>query len=173
MITFGELRDLGRRLQNRKVLSVFVDTSAIASAKRFGWREELNRALARLEVTPPQLSSGERTARELCMAHLRTLLEGMRALPDGPGWVAYATTDDVVAAGPVRARLETAAFWEDGIVVAPLLATVTNSRAVPLADIVSEETVQRLGEDARATRLTLRPARVDSAPVTASLAASG
>jgi hypothetical protein len=87
--------------------------------------------------------------------------------------VAYATTDDVVATGPVRARLETAAFWEDGIIVSPLLATVTKSRAVPLADIVSEETVQRLGEDPRATRLTLRPPRVDSAPVTASFAASG
>jgi hypothetical protein len=159
MLTFAALRDLERRLQNRKVLSVFVDTSAIQPPRRFGWREQLNRALARLEVTVPSCSSGERTARELCMAHLRTLLEGMRALPEGPGWVAYVTTDDVIASGAVRASLETSAFWQNGIVVAPLLSTVAAPRAIPFADVVSAAPEEWLRKDSGAVRLAL-PRRV-------------
>lgn len=173
MFTFAELRDLERRLQNRKVLSIFVDTSAINPTRRFGWRDELYRALTRLDVAASGLSSGERTARELCTAHLRTLLEGMREFPDGPAWVAYVTTDDVAASGPVRARLETSAFWGNGIVVAPLLSTVATLRAVPLVNLVPERTFQRLYADPAATRLTVRSPRVEPAPAIASSAPSG
>lgn len=119
MFAFAQLRELERRLRNRKVLSVFVDTSDTDPTKGSTWRDELNRALLRLDAMPPYVSSGERTARELCIAHLRTALEGMRGAPGRPAWVAYVTTDDVVAAGPVRARLDTGVFWQTGIVVTP------------------------------------------------------
>jgi hypothetical protein len=124
MFGFGELRELERRLRNRKVLSVFVDASV---ADRGSWRAELNRALFRLEAASPQLSNGERTARELCIAHLRTLLEGVQVAPGWPAWVAYVTTDDVVASGPVRARVATGVFWQTGIVVRPLRAGLPES----------------------------------------------
>jgi hypothetical protein len=117
MVGFGELRELERRLRNRKVLSVFVDASA---ADRASWRAELNRALFRLEAASPHLPAGERTARELCVAHLRTLLEGVRGTPGWPAWIAFVTTDDVVASGPVRARVATSVFWQTGVVVRPL-----------------------------------------------------
>jgi hypothetical protein len=130
MFTFAQLRELEGRLRNRKVLSVFVDM-AVTTADTT-WRDGLNRALARLDATPPHLNAGERTALDLCMAHLRTALEGMRATPGERGWVAYVTTDDVVAAGPVRTRLETAAFWQNGIVVRPLMPVLVKPRvAVP------------------------------------------
>jgi hypothetical protein len=131
MVGFGELRELERRLRNRKVLTVFVDASV---ADRAAWRAELNRALFRLEAASPHLSAGERTARELCIAHLRTLLEGGRGAPGWPAWVAFVTTDDVVASGPVRARVATSVFWQTGIVVRPLRAGPTYRSVATLAD---------------------------------------
>ena len=117
MFTYAQRQELEYRLRNRKVLSVFIDASSAAAGP--AWRMELNRALARLESRPPRLPEGERTARELCVAHLRAALEGMRGVPGRPGWVAYVTTDDVVASGPVRSRVETTAVWQTGIVVRP------------------------------------------------------
>jgi hypothetical protein len=119
VLPFAELHDLQRRLRNRKVLSVFVDTSGTADGP--SWRAKVERVLARLDATPPQLPSGERTARTLCMAHLRTFLESIRDTPRERGWFAYVTTDDVVTASPLDSQLETAAFWQTGIVMAPLL----------------------------------------------------
>lgn len=121
MLAFTQLHEVQRRLQNRKVLSVFVDTSGPADGP--SWRAKLDRALANLDATPPRLSNGERTARDLCVAHLRTALESLRGTPGEPGWVAYVTTDDVVAAWPLHRPVETAVFWQSGIVMAPLLET--------------------------------------------------
>jgi hypothetical protein len=128
MLAFAELGQLERRLRSRKVLSVFVDTSAPEDGS--AWRVKLDRALARLDAT--SLSSGDRTARELCMAHLRTALEGRREAPGRPGWVAYVTTDDVVAAEPVPVAVETGVFWDNGIVVGPLAPALprTSSRLI-------------------------------------------
>jgi hypothetical protein len=126
MFTFAQLRELEGRLHDRKVLSVFVDM-AVTTADTT-WREALNRALAQLDARPPHLKAGDRTALDLCVAHLRTALEGMRGTPGEPGWVAYVTTDDVVASGPVRTRLETAAFWQHGIVVRPLMPALVKPR---------------------------------------------
>ena len=142
MFTYGQLRELEHQLKNRKVLSVFIDTSSAAAGT--AWRMALNRALARLEATPPRLPEGERTARELCVAHLRAAVEGMRETPGRPGWVAYVTTDDVVAMGPVRDRVETKVFWQNGIVVRPMAGApgktrvpVIPARPVEPADLVS------------------------------------
>lgn len=121
MVAFAELHEIQRRLCNRRVLSVFIDTAGTADGP--SWRAKLDRTLARLDATAPPLPSGERTARELCMAHLRTALEGIRGKPQEPGWVAYVTTDDVVAACPLDTRVETAVFWRTGIVMTPLLET--------------------------------------------------
>ena len=127
VLPFAELHDLQRRLRNRKVLSVFIDTSGTADGPP--WRVKVERVLARLDATPPELPSGERTARALCMAHLRTFLESTRDTPRERGWYAYVTTDDVVAASPLDGKLETAAFWQTGLVMAPLLnATGKRSR---------------------------------------------
>jgi hypothetical protein len=154
MFTFPQLRELARTLRNRKVLSVFVDTSATGEGS--SWREELQRALAGLDAMPPHLSRAEGTARALCMAHLWTALEGMRGVPGRPAWVAYVTTDDVVAAGPVPARLETGAFWQNGVVVAPLLSEVAAPGVVALADIVAEEVAEYPNAAVAGTRAPLR-----------------
>ncbi|HJR65247.1 MAG TPA: hypothetical protein VJ802_02375 [Gemmatimonadaceae bacterium] len=144
MLAFTELHEVQRRLQNRKVLSVFVDTSGPADGP--SWRAKLDRALASLDARPPLLSSGERTARELCVAHLRTALESLRGTPGEPGWVAYVTTDDVVAAWPLHRPVETAVFWQSGIVMAPLLETVV--KRTEMATLASQRrfALQRLTE---------------------------
>ena len=146
MFDLAQLRELQRSLRNRKVLSVFVDTSTTDPTRGSTWRDELNRALARLDATPPDPSSGEHTARELCMGHLRTALEGIRGGLGAPGWVAYVTTDDVIAAEPVRARLKTGVFWQNGIVMGPILAALARRRVVGLADVGAEEVVSPAGD---------------------------
>lgn len=133
MLTTTQLRALERDLRHRTVLSVFIDTSAIDLARRDNWRLEAYRALARLNGALLHGSPGERTARELCVGHLATLLETMREIPRGASWVAYVTTDDVVAHGPVRARLDTRVFWRKGAVIAPLLPALTEPPVVAVA----------------------------------------
>ena len=161
MFTFAQLRELERRLRNRKVLSVFVDTSDTGSTRSSTWRDELNRALFRLDGMR-YVSSGERTARELCMAHLRTALEGMHGTPGRPAWVAYVTTDDVVAAGPVRARLDTGVFWQTGIVVTPFRSARAKPRAVALADVASPQAAGRPREAVSGIAATLPSSLVGS-----------
>lgn len=148
MFTFAQLRDLERSLRNRKVLSVFVDTSTTGGAWDSSWRVGLDHALARL-YDAPTAAPGDATARTLCIAHLETLLEGMRRSPGSPGWVAYVTTDDVVAAGAVRAPVETRVFWQDGIVSDPLHSAVAEPVAVSMADVVCEEVARELDEGMR------------------------
>lgn len=130
MLSLGEILDMERALRGRRVLSVFVDTSATDPAARSRWRTDLAQALARLHAEASRLTPGERTALELSLAHLRTELDSMRWAPAGPGWVAYATTDDVVLCGPVRARLQTAALWQPGLVVGPLETPVATRTAI-------------------------------------------
>jgi hypothetical protein len=101
------------------VLSVFIDTSDAGTPTK--WRTELDRAFARLLAEASRSTDGDRTALELCLAHVRTALEAAHGAPGRPGWVAYATTHDVILEGTVRSPLETKAFWRRGLVVAPLL----------------------------------------------------
>ena len=156
MLAFTELHDVQRRLQSRKVLSVFVDTSGAADSR--SWRAKLDRALARLDARPPQLPSGERTARELCVAHLRTALESLRGTPGEPGWVAYVTTDDVVAAWPLHTPVETAVFWQRGIVMAPLLETAVTRAEMQTSASQRRFALQRLTGSRSLTRTHASPA---------------
>lgn len=133
MLTTTQLRALERGLRTRKVLSIFIDTSAPDLHRRQNWRTEAYRALARLDGALLHSPPGERTARELCVAHLSTLLETIRDTPRAPGWVAYVTTDDVVAHGPVRERIDTRVFWRAGAVIAPLLPALTEPPVVAVA----------------------------------------
>ena len=92
------------------------------------------------------------------MAHLRTTLEGIREAPEAPGWVAYVTTDDVVAGYPVDTRVETAVFWQAGIVTAPLLeATAKRPQTQPVASS-ARVAVQRLAGTRPPMRIHAPPA---------------
>ena len=124
MLTSEEIQEMERALRGRRVLSVLVDTWGTNAAARSKWRTDLARALARLRAEAVRLSPGDRTALELCLAHLHTKLESIRWKPSGPAWVAYATTDDVILCGPVRARVQTGAFWQLGMVVKPRHAPI-------------------------------------------------
>ncbi|HEX6050563.1 MAG TPA: hypothetical protein VFZ21_14890, partial [Gemmatimonadaceae bacterium] len=141
MLTLAEILEMERALRGRRVLSVLVDTSAMDPASRARWRTDLACALARLHAEAVRLPPGDRTALELCLAHLHTELEAMRWNPGGPAWVAYATTDDVILCGPVRARVQTGAFWQRGMVVAPLQTPLTTApvyaRVSPTSEVRS------------------------------------
>ena len=122
MLALAQLLGLERSLRGRRVLSVFVDTTVTDPASRWGWRSQLDRAFARLQSDAGGLQPGDRTALELCLAHVRTALQGARGTPGRPAWVAYATTDDVVLAEAVRTPVKTRVYWQHGMVIAPLLA---------------------------------------------------
>lgn len=119
MLTLTQVLGMERAVRGQRVLSVFIDTSDAGTPTK--WRTELDRAFARLLAEASRSTDGDRTALELCFAHVRTALEAARGAPGRPGWVAYATTHDVILEGTVRSPLETKAFWRRGLVVAPLL----------------------------------------------------
>lgn len=121
MLKLTQIFGMERALRGRRVLSVFVDTSSTDRGGRATWRADLDLAIARVLADASRLPGGERTALELCLAHVRTELEAAHGPPASPRWVAYATTDDVVLAGAVQGPLQTQVIWQRGLVVAPLL----------------------------------------------------
>ena len=139
MLALAQLLGLERSLRGRRVLSVFVDTTVTDPVSRAGWRCQLDRAFARLLSDAGGRTPGDRTALELCLAHVRTALEGARGAPGRPGWVAYATTDDVVLAEAVSAAVKTRVYWQHGMVIAPLLAqgAVVGASAARLDPVTS------------------------------------
>jgi hypothetical protein len=133
MLTATRLRALSNTLRDRKVLSVFIDLAANeAEYDHRDWRYDVHRAVARLRSSTC-LEPRERTARDLAVAHLLSLVETMREPPQGPAWVAYATTDDVVAHGTVRTRVVTLASWRDGPMIGPLLPALVDPAVVAVA----------------------------------------
>lgn len=121
-MTRMELRGLERACGGQRALSLFVDTSDSAGATMGRSRLVLDREISRAQTEALRLAPGERTAVELCFAHVRTAIETMRDVPLSLGWVAYATTDGAVVAEPVRRPMATQVYWQRGIVTAPLLA---------------------------------------------------
>jgi len=138
LLTREKLVDLYRELQDRRVLSVYIDGSGDDPAERGVWRRVLDNGLSgersRVENDAPTELEAFDTARALVIEEL----ERYAAFPPGRGWVGFATADGLRYADAVAVPMPHLVRWERGIRVAPYVRALKQSRLV-LAVLVDSQ----------------------------------
>lgn len=138
MLKREELVELYRSLQDRKVLSIYIDGSGDDPADRRIWWRELENRLggerARLEREAPEELGSFDAARDRVLG----ALERYGTFPTGKGWVGFATSEDLRYAEAVPVPMPHLVRWERGIRVAPYVRALKQSRLV-LAVLVDSQ----------------------------------
>jgi hypothetical protein len=125
--TREELAGLYRELHEQPVLSVYIDASERDPAERANWRRTLERQLG--EVRRSLADSDDRAAFDAAVDHVQGALENQGAI-SGRGWAGFATADGMVYGEALPTTLPALVRWERGIVVAPYLRALKQTRPV-------------------------------------------
>ena len=131
MLTPMKLDDLRRELADTRVLSVYLDTHVTDPAMRHAWRPALITALraARARIT----DGAERVRFDRAAALLRDFSPPPGGVWGAPGWVIFASADEVHHVADLPVRPTPLAAWRDGPVVAPYLRALKQHRPVIVA----------------------------------------
>ena len=132
MLSHEELSKLSRDLQDRSVLSVYVDGDQNDPAQRRSWRTRLDNALSRVaqEVAGNGGDSGQF---ESARKRMEAALDQNSGFLHGKGWVAFVSADEVHEAGTVPFRVPMQVRWEDGPFLAPYFRGLRHHRPVTVA----------------------------------------
>jgi hypothetical protein len=128
--TREELAGLYRELHEQPVLSTYIDASERDPAERGNWRRTLERQLG--ELRKSLADNAERAAFDASAQHLHAALENQGAI-SGRGWVGFATADGLVYGEALPVTLPALVRWERGVVVAPYLRALKQTRPVAAA----------------------------------------
>jgi hypothetical protein len=149
MLSQSRLLDLHRSLQNERVLSVYIDGSAVDPAEERAWRLQLDHELEKLSQSLDTSLPGERERFETCLRLLDAALAGFDPAIGSPGWAAFVTAEGIHAPQALPARTPTMAKWRTGPYLAPYLRALKESR--PVVVVVADARkatiyVRRLGK---------------------------
>lgn len=134
MLTYDSLADLDERLQQDKVLSVYLRGGTESFGEQNAWKVELKNELSRLEEErEKEADRSDREAFEAAGKRLRSLLDGMPGQPPQGGWVAFITPEETVHAEAVPAPMPTRAIWQQGILTAPYVRALKQNRPLVAA----------------------------------------
>jgi hypothetical protein len=131
MLEAHELFALARDLANRKVLTVYLDNRRMDPALRYAWRAALASGLrdAREQIT----DRDERARFDKASRFFERPFPPPGGMWAPPGWVGFATEDDVVAMTELPRRVETLVTWQQGAVIGPCLRALKHERPVIVA----------------------------------------
>jgi len=131
MLTKAELLTLFEDLQDKDVLSVYVNAEEHDPANRDAWRVRLTGEIGRLRRRLAEENGDGADAFEaswsLVEGHLRARVDG---LPGARGWVAFATSEELWHADGVPASMPDLVRWQRGIHVAPYIRALKQERPV-------------------------------------------
>lgn len=130
MLTQGELVDLYRRLQEDRVLSIYLDGEAHDPAERTAWRRRLDHHVGELERDLESAPESDLEAFQGALSLLRAELDWYDAFIPDRGWVGFATPDEVLYSEAVAAPMPDLVRWERGIRVAPYIRGLKQERPV-------------------------------------------
>lgn len=131
MLTESALVDLYRDLQDRRVLSVYVDTDQHDPAERDAWRRRLDGQVS--EARKRLADNGEGAdGFDRAWALLRKELDEVEGFMHGRGWVGFATPEGVRYAEAIPVPMPDLVRWERGIRAAPYVRGLKQSRPVVL-----------------------------------------
>lgn len=139
MLTREELIVLQRSLDERQVLSVYLDGRANDPASRRAWHAWL---LTNLDAARESLTGTAVRDFDRCREHLLAALADTTGALRSNGWAAFVTTDGVALAEHVPVPMPNAVHWTRGAWVSPYVRAQKELRPVLLAVV-----------DARSARL--------------------
>lgn len=133
MLSREQLESLYKELRGIDVLSVYVDGEESNPADRRAWRTTLEGNLAaerrRLEAQAPEALG----AFEAAWSRIEEELTGHKEFMPEPGWVAFATADELHHAAGVPVPMPDLVRWERGIRAAPYVRALKQERVVVAA----------------------------------------
>ena len=138
MLTREQLVHLYRELQDRKVLSVYVDGSGDDPAERGIWGRELENGLSGERARIVRGAPDELEAFDAARDGVLGALERYATFPPGRGWVGFATADGLRYGDAMSVPMPHLVRWERGIRVAPYVRALKQSRLV-LAVLVDSQ----------------------------------
>lgn len=138
MLTHEELARLTRSLQDRKVLSVYLDVASRDPARRFVWRTMLDDSLRRIRDGTPPPPDKERAALDRAVALLEEHLASARGGGTARSWVGFACGEEVHHAEALSVRTPVVVAWGKGPRVAPYLGALRQRHPVILAEVSAE-----------------------------------
>jgi release factor family 10 len=140
VLTREQLIALQRSMEDRQVLSVYVDGRASDPAARHAWRATLAANLD--SVRRPLGDDATQRDFDRCREHLLANLADVTGALRSKGWVAFVTTDGVVLAEHLPVVMPNAVHWTRGPWVSPYVRAQKELRPVFLVVV-----------DARSARL--------------------
>jgi hypothetical protein len=130
MLSQSELLSLHRSLRAERVLSVYIDGSAVDPAGQRAWRTRLDNHLDRIRGSLDRTVPGDEDQFERAVALLLASLTELNPSIGAPGWAALVTGDRVYESGPLSASVPTLAKWRTGAYLAPYFRALHEDRHV-------------------------------------------
>ncbi len=130
MLTQQELVALARSLRDERVLSVYLDGSAVDPKARRVWRLELDHQLKDIRQNIQGTSHSERALFDDCVRQLDKQLVSFDGALGAAGWAGFITAEGAKYAELLPVPMPTLASWRKGPRVAPYVRALKQNRAV-------------------------------------------
>ena len=121
MLSLEQVIGLARRLDDRRVLSMYVDGRASDPAAQRGWRKIVEERLAAIRETLAGASHAEREELERCIRRLEAVIAATPPGIGGPGFIAFVTEDATQYAEAQPLPMPTLVAWRKGALIAPYM----------------------------------------------------
>ena len=138
MLSHDELGRLTRTLQDRKILSIYLDVATRDPAQKRAWRTQLDDAIRRLRDGTTSSADKERAAFDRAVALLDARLASTSAGGGARTWVGFACGKEVHHTEALPVRMPTVVAWGQGPRIAPYLSALRQQRPVILAEVNAE-----------------------------------
>ena len=138
MLSHDELGRLTRTLQDRKILSIYLDVAARDPAQKRAWRTQLDDAIRRLRDGTTSSADKERATFDRAVALLDPHLASASAGGGARTWVGFACGKEVHHTEALPVRIPTVVAWGQGPRIAPYLSALRQQRPVILAEVNAE-----------------------------------
>jgi hypothetical protein len=133
MLTRETLEGLYRTLRDQHVLSVYIDGAESDPADRQAWRIRLENALSEERRRLEGDDEGDVAAFDAARGLIEDALARHRQFMPGPGWVGYATSEQLHHGEGVPVPMPDLVRWERGLRAAPYVRALKQDRVVVAA----------------------------------------
>lgn len=136
MLSYAQLAELERRTRESLVLNVYIDATELDGVARRSWRHTLANAVVATRKSLADAPHAERTAFDRAAERLEARTMALSDDMDGaPGWVAFATADEILYAGPTTTVPAASLVWRKGIAMVPYVRLLRDEPTVTVAQV--------------------------------------
>lgn len=121
MLSLEQVIELAKRLDDRRVLSMYVDGRTGDPAAQHSWRTIVEERLTEIRETAAGASHAEREELERCIRRLEGVIAATPPGIGGPGFIAFVTEEAVQYAEAQPIAMPTLVTWRKGALIAPYM----------------------------------------------------